>query len=409
MRLANAAVVIASVALASILPAQPPSLLTASSASLLTPTSATELLRSALLIGSFENTKDIGQNARQASSFAKLLFGALGSERSAPAGIETLALPTPLEGPDTAQDNVDGRFRRLLMSSAQQVLAHAPYTAVAVGNVEVRLAYRAGTIERSSLEETQDAELSDPLIAKLVEIFSWDVDFALDIDEGDSFVAIYEERYWFGRKISEGPVVAAEFLSRGRVYRAIGFRDREGRLDYFTPQGKSLRRPFLRSPVQFSSISSRFSNARYHPILKTWRAHNGVDYSAPEGTPIRATAGGRVLSIGWNGGYGNTVVIRHDQTYSTLYAHLSQYRRNLRAGDYVEQGDVIGYVGQTGLATGPHLHYEFQVRGEHRNPLTFKFPDGQPINAALRDEFARSARLWNARLDAASGRHLAAR
>jgi len=277
------------------------------------------------------------------------------------------------------------------------------------GNFEIRLAYRAGSIERSLFEDGREAGLSDPLILKLAEIFGWDIDFALDLRAGDRFVVIYEEKFWFGRKIADGAILAAEFWNRGRVYRAIGFRDSFGRINYFTPAGKSLRRPFLRTPVQFRSVSSRFSKSRYHPILKTWRAHTGVDYSAPIGTPVHATASGRVVSVGWNGGYGNTVLIDHGNSFSTLYAHLSRYRPGLRGGQHVEQGEVIGYVGQTGLATGPHLHYEFQVHGRHQNPLTFEFPAGETIAPTVREDFFRTARAWVARLDSLNGRYLAAR
>lgn len=277
------------------------------------------------------------------------------------------------------------------------------------GNFEIRLAYRAGSIERSLFEDGREAGLSDPLILKLAEIFGWDIDFALDLRAGDRFVVIYEEKFWFGRKIADGAILAAEFWNRGRVYRAIGFRDTFGRINYFTPAGKSLRRPFLRTPVQFRSVSSRFSKSRYHPILKTWRAHTGVDYSAPIGTPVHATASGRVVSVGWNGGYGNTVLIDHGNSFSTLYAHLSRYRPGLRGGQHVEQGEVIGYVGQTGLATGPHLHYEFQVHGRHQNPLTFEFPAGETIAPTVREDFFRTARAWVARLDSLNGRYLAAR
>lgn len=276
-------------------------------------------------------------------------------------------------------------------------------------NFEIRVAYRAGAIERSLFEDARDAGLSDPIILKLAEIFGWDIDFALDIREGDSFVVIYEEKFWFGRRIGEGAVLAAEFSNRGKTYQAIGLKDEIGRVTYFTPTGRNLQRTFLRTPVQFSSVSSSFSKSRYHPILKTWRAHNGVDYSAPAGTPVRATADGKLVSIGWNGGYGNTVIIDHGSFYSTLYAHLSRYRDGLKRGQKIEQGDVIGYVGQTGLATGPHLHYEFQIGGQHQNPLAFRFPEGDLISPSLRDEFLRNTRLWITRLDFISGRHLATR
>ena len=265
--------------------------------------------------------------------------------------------------------------------------------------LENRIAYVSGRIESSLFEDGQEAGLSDALVMKLVEIFGWDIDFALDLRRGDSFAVIYEEKYWQGQKISDGAILAAEFVNQGQVHRAIGHRDAGGNIAYYAPDGASLRRSFLRTPVQFSRISSRFSTGRYHPILKTWRAHKGVDYAAPVGTPVRATSAGRIQSLGWNGGYGKSIVIRHNATYSTVYGHLSRYNGKLHVGSTVEQGQIIGYVGATGLATGPHLHYEFRVNGEHRNPLTYQFPAAAPIAAVYRDDFAESAKTWGARLN----------
>ncbi len=265
--------------------------------------------------------------------------------------------------------------------------------------LENRIAYVSGSIESSLFEDGQKAGLSDALIMKLVEIFGWDIDFALDLRRGDNFAVIYEEKYWQGQKITDGAILAAEFVNQGQAHRAIGHRDANGSIAYYAPDGTSLRQSFLRTPVQFSRISSRFTAGRYHPILKTWRAHQGVDYAAPIGTPVRATSAGRIASLGWNGGYGNCIVIRHNATYSTVYAHLSRYSGQLRAGSSVEQGQIIGYVGATGLATGPHLHYEFRVNGEHRNPLTYHFPGAAPIAAQYRADFAESARIWGARLN----------
>ena len=265
---------------------------------------------------------------------------------------------------------------------------------------ETRVAHVSGIIESSLFEDGQDAGLSDNLVMKLVEIFGWDIDFALDLRRGDSFSVIHEEKFWRGQKVTDGVILAAEFVNQGRVFRAIAFRDANGYTSYYTPDGTSVRRPFLRTPVEFSRITSRFTGGRYHPILKTWRAHKGVDYAAPVGTPVRATASGRLLSIGWNGGgYGKRIVIRHNATYNTVYAHLSRFRDGLRVGSFVDQGQTIGYVGATGLASGPHLHYEFQVNGAHRNPLTFKFTGGGKIASQNRDEFARLANDWTARLD----------
>jgi len=271
--------------------------------------------------------------------------------------------------------------------------------------LENRIAYVSGTIESSLFEDGQDAGLSDALVMKLVEIFGWDIDFALDLRRGDSFAVIYEEKYWQGQKISDGAILAAEFVNQGQVHRAIGHRDASGNIAYYAPDGMSLRRSFLRTPVQFSRITSRFSAGRYHPILKTWRAHKGVDYAAPVGTPVRATSAGRIQSLGWNGGYGKSIVIRHNATYSTVYGHLSRYNGKLHVGSSVEQGQIIGYVGATGLATGPHLHYEFRVNGAHRNPLTYHFPGAAPIAAEYRDDFAESARTWGAQLNRIGHNH----
>lgn len=283
-----------------------------------------------------------------------------------------------------------------------------PYASSGSGHFEVRLAYVTARIERSLFEAGQEAGLPEPLIVKLAEIFGWDIDFALGVHSGDSFGVIYEQRYWLGRKISDGPILAAEFSSRGQFYRAIAFRGENGTIGYYTPTGRNLKRPFLRTPVKFSRVSSRFSKSRYHPILKLWRAHNGVDYAAPPGTPVLATAEGRITWLGRNGGYGNMVVLDHGGDYSTLYGHLSGFPANLKAGQHVGQGDIIGYVGKTGLATGPHLHYEFRVNGRHKNPLTFELPAGDAIDPAEHENFLRVAREWVTQLQLIGARHLAA-
>ena len=284
-----------------------------------------------------------------------------------------------------------------------------PYTSSGPGNYQLRPAYVSGSIEHSLFETGQAVGLSDRLILKLAEIFGWDVDLALDVRAGDNFSAIYEEKYWFGRKVSDGQILAAEFINRGRVYRAIGFPDETGRLVYYTPDGHNLKRTFLRTPVAFSRVSSGYSGFRYHPILKLWRAHTGIDYAAPVGTPVRATATGTIAAIGWNGGYGRTIIVEHDGPYSTLYAHLSRYRSDLRVGAQVAQGETIGYVGRSGLATGPHLHYEFRVNGRHQNPMTYEFPDGDLVAPDKRAEFLHDAHEWIDQLNRMTDRLLASR
>ena len=264
--------------------------------------------------------------------------------------------------------------------------------------LDIQLAYATGTIESSLFEDGLTAGLSEGLLLKLVEIFGWDIDFAQQLRRGDGFAVIYEEKFSQGQKMADGQVLAAEFVNQGKTYRAIGFRDDRGRLEYYTPEGLSLRRPFLRTPVELSRISSRFA-MRFHPVLKTWRAHTGVDYAAPTGTPVRATATGRVTALGWNGGYGQAVMLKHGGTFSTLYGHLSRFHSGLRVGSHVEQGQIIGYVGATGLATGPHLHYELQVNGRHQNPITFKFPGATPLASEYKQAFLRNAGQLGTRLD----------
>lgn len=236
------------------------------------------------------------------------------------------------------------------------------------------------------------AGLSDRLIMDLVSIFGWDIDFALDIRSGDRFSILYEEMVRDGRVIGAGDIIAAEFINDGRVYRAVRHIDDSGNREYFDLEGNSLRGTFLKTPMEVSRVTSGFSKRRYHPVLKKWRAHRGVDYGAPKGTPVLATGDGRIHSMGRNGGYGNTVVLKHGGQYSTLYAHLSGYRDGLKKGATVQQGDVIGYVGATGLATGPHLHYEFRVNGQHRDPLTYETPKAQPIAERYRERFLAEAR-----------------
>lgn len=256
-----------------------------------------------------------------------------------------------------------------------------------------------GVIRQSLFVDGKRAGLSVRHIMNLAEMFGWDIDFALDLRKGDRFAVIFEEKYYQDKKAATGDILAAEFVNRGRVYRAIAHRNEKGKLSYFTPAGKSLKRTFLRSPVKFSYISSRFTKRRYHPVLKRWRAHKGVDYAARSGTPVRSTASGRIAFVGRKGGYGNAVIIKHGGSYSTLYAHLSRFKRRLRAGQKVQQGQLIGYVGSTGLATGPHLHYEFRVNNKHRNPLRFRFPKSNPIAKKYKQDFLVTARQFNQALD----------
>jgi len=240
--------------------------------------------------------------------------------------------------------------------------------------IDTQVASAAGVIESSLFMDGQKAGLSDGLIMELATIFGWDVDFALEIRAGDQFRVLYEEQYLDGEKLRDGPILAAEFTNRGTAYTAVRYEDRNGEVGYFDADGHSKRRAFIRSPIKFARISSRYNPKRWHPVLKKWRSHKGVDYAAPRGTAVRATGDGRVIHRGTKGGYGRTVIVEHAGKYTTLYAHLSKYSKRAKSGSRVKQGQVIGYVGKSGLASGPHLHYEFRVRGKHRDPLRVKLP-----------------------------------
>ncbi|NLO81437.1 MAG: peptidoglycan DD-metalloendopeptidase family protein [Xanthomonadaceae bacterium] len=309
----------------------------------------------------------------------------------------------------------DARLQALRYAVDESVTLHIDLeengytTALVAVPLEHHLAYKTAIIESSLYAAGKSAGLSDALIMQLAEIFGWDIDFALDIRAGDAFVVIHEEVYRDGEKIRDGNIVAAEFLNRGRSYRAVAFVDEEGNRDYYTPDGKSMRKAFLRSPVDFRRISSGFNPNRLHPVLGTKRPHRGVDYAAPTGTPIRAAGDGKIVHLGWKGGYGRTIIIQHGSRYSTLYAHMSGYAKGLKQGSRVRQGQIIGYVGSSGLATGPHLHYEFLVDGVHRNPVTVPLPEAQPIAKHLLPAFLEQTAPLVAQLDVLSRTEIALR
>lgn len=263
--------------------------------------------------------------------------------------------------------------------------------------IESRTTFTTATIENSLFMAGQTAGLSDTLIMELAGIFGWDIDFALDIRAGDQFHVLYEEHFLNGEKLRDGAILAAEFINQGRSYQAIRFTDSEGHIDYYTPDGLSMRKAFLRTPVDFRRISSRFGK-RHHPTLNSMRMHKGVDYAAATGTPIKAAGDGKIVFRGSKGGYGRTIIIQHGGRYSTLYAHMHRYRKGMYAGKRIKQGQVIGYVGRSGRATGPHLHYEFRVNGVHRNPLTVSLPNAAPIKPNFKAAFIEHARGLQAQL-----------
>ena len=268
-----------------------------------------------------------------------------------------------------------------------------------VRDFETRTQVASSTIKNSLFLAGQRAGLSDSLIMQLANVFGWDIDFALDIRAGDQFSVLYEEKYLDGEKIKDGAIIAAEFVNAGESYRAVRYTDSKGNTDYYSQNGRSMRKPFLRTPVDFARISSGFNLKRKHPVLNRIRAHKGVDYAASTGTPIKASGDGKIIHRGTKGGYGRTVIVKHGSSYSTLYAHMHKYAKNTQVGKRVKQGQIIGYVGKSGLATGPHLHYEFRVNGVHRNPLTVKLPDASPLPKSEMARFKSATAEQFANLD----------
>ena len=274
------------------------------------------------------------------------------------------------------------------LNQLQVIRSESGYEPQLIAREPERRARRASAeIENSLFLAAQQADLPENITMELAGIFGWDIDFALDIRRGDQFSVLYEDLYLDGERIGTGNILAAEFVNDDKLHQAVRYTDKQGRTDYYTADGRSMRKTFLRTPVEFSRISSRFSLGRKHPILNRIRAHKGVDYAAPRGTPVKATGAGKIVLRGKKGGYGKTVVIQHGSRYSTLYAHLNSYSRGLKNGSRVQQGQIVGYIGSTGLATGPHLHYEFLVNGVHRNPLTVKLPDAAPLPKKYREDF----------------------
>ncbi|MCC5869043.1 MAG: M23 family metallopeptidase [Gammaproteobacteria bacterium] len=273
-------------------------------------------------------------------------------------------------------------------------------TSIGERAVETRIVTAHAVINSSLFNAGRAAGLPDSVTMNVAGLFQWDVDFVLDIRQGDRFSVAYQELWRDGERLRPGTILAAEFVNRGRTHRAVRF-EMDDRADYFTPEGRSMRKAFIRAPVDFTRISSRFNPNRRHPVLHTIRAHRGVDYAAPTGTPIKAAGDGRVIFRGVQGGYGNTVILQHGGNITTLYAHMSRFHAQVRNGTRVRQGQIIGYVGMTGLASGPHLHYEYRVNGVHRDPLTVELPPAEPVPAKYRDRFSRETAPLLAYLDRA--------
>jgi len=262
-----------------------------------------------------------------------------------------------------------------------------------------------GIIRTSFAESAQEIGLPESLAEQLTSIFAWDIDFATNLRHGDQYTVVYENG------LDQGPhIVAAEFVNQNRILTAVRYVDELGDSNYYTPEGKAMRKAFLSTPVDFARISSHFNIHRKHPILNRIRAHKGVDYAARTGTPVKTTGDGTIAFLGRKGGYGQVIIVQHGLRYETLYGHLSRFKRGLQQGDSVKQGEIIGYVGQTGLATGPHLHYEFRVDGEHRNPeLMQSSRNAMTLNHQHLADFKRQAQPLLARLYQTKAKSLLAR
>ncbi len=312
-----------------------------------------------------------------------------------------------------AETSMDGGLiaLRYLSNSGSQVVIEKVNgvfrTSVLPPLLEKRVFMRSGEITSSLFAATDAADLPETAANQLAEIFGGDIDFYRDLRKGDKFTVVYEVDYNNGEPVRSGRIQTAEFINRGKSYRVVYFKTDGEHGDYYTPDGKSVHKAFLRSPLEFSRVSSNFSLSRLHPVLGTWRAHKGVDYAAPIGTRAKATADGTVTYIGKQGGYGNVVMVEHQNRYTTVYGHLSRFASGLHRGQHVAQGDIIGYVGTTGLVTGPHLHYEFRVNGQQKDPLRVALPDAAPISAHLKTAFLEAASTQTERLALLNNANLA--
>lgn len=265
---------------------------------------------------------------------------------------------------------------------------------------DVQHASRAGTIKNSLYASGLESGMNDKLIMELAEVFGWDIDFALDIRTGDSFKILYEERFLDGEKIGDGAILSAEFVNQGQLFQAVRYIHKDGRAQYYTPEGKNMRKAFLRAPVDFRRISGSFNPRRLHPITNRVRPHRGIDYAAKTGTPVWSSGDGRVLKSGYSKYNGNYVVIQHGNNVQTKYLHL--HKRKVKTGQRVRQKQVIGTVGTTGLSTGPHLHYEFLLNGVHRNPRTIvqKLPKAKSIDPKSKTDFLSATQPLMAEMQA---------
>ncbi|MFE8071392.1 peptidoglycan DD-metalloendopeptidase family protein [Marinobacteraceae bacterium S3BR75-40.1] len=275
---------------------------------------------------------------------------------------------------------------------------------VALKEPDVELKYATGTIDSSLYMAGQKAGLNDKVVMEMIGLFGWNIDFVYDIRKGDSFEVLYEENYIDGKKVGTGRILASTFTNKGESTTALLYTTEDGESDYYTPDGKSVRKAIRRTPIN-ARVSSPFNLQRRHPVLGTVRPHEGTDYAAPPGTPIEASGDATISFIGWKGGYGRAVVLQHGDNISTLYAHMSGFARGLHKGDRVKQGQTIGFVGSSGMVTGPHLHYEYRINGVPRNSRTVKLPEAAPVPATEMARFKAQTQQMMAKVEKYANRY----
>lgn len=262
--------------------------------------------------------------------------------------------------------------------------------------VESQIVSFSGTIDNSLFLDGRKAGMQAQQIMDMADIFAWDIDFGRELQPGNTFSAVFDVPYAEGKAVGSGKLLAARIVIGKKEHTAFYHAASKA---YYDQEGKSLRKAFNRNPVDYVRITSGFSKARYHPVLHEIRAHKGVDYGAPIGTPVKATGDGKVTMKGWGNGYGNMITIQHGATYTTVYGHLSRFAKGIQAGSNVKQGEVIGYIGMTGLASGPHLHYEFRVKGQHVDPLGVKFVEGDPLKSKDKPAFMQQVAQLTERMN----------
>lgn len=376
---------------------------------------ALPVLASAGATGTFERESTVQSGDTLASALARLKVDDLDIQRllatsavrklaaNIQAGKRIHATTTP------AGDLLTVQFERSNAPALQVRRAGDSFvTQEASELTETRVVMRSGRILSSLYGATDSAGIPDKIADQMAETFSTAIDFREDLRRGDTFSVIYTVNYRNGEPVGTGKLLAAEFVNAGKAHRAMLYRDPFGTEAYYTPEGESLKKGFLRSPLEFSRVTSGFSNSRLHPLYGFHRKHTGVDFGAPTGTRVKATGDATVDFVGRKGGYGNLLVLRHHNGYETYYAHLSAFASGMRRGRTVNQGEVIAYVGSTGASTGPHLHYEVRIAGAPQNPLTVKLPGSPPLVAAQRARFLQQTAGWSDKLSLLRGTNLAA-